>query len=164
LILPGVGDFDETMVLLNKMDIKSTLDERVIEEKVPILGVCVGMQILGERSEEGKLPGFGWIKGEVKALDKNKLKAKPYLPHMGWNSVDIKSQNTLMANIDYHNGFYFLHSYYFECSDPKDILCTANYGIDFAAAINHGNVYGTQFHPEKSHSNGVQIFKNFANL
>jgi glutamine amidotransferase len=146
------------------MGIKAALDHFVLERKVPLLGVCVGMQILGEESEEGKLPGFGWIKGRVRALDKSKLVNKPYLPHMGWNSISVRRESDLLCNVDNQEGFYFLHSYYFECANDEDVLCTTSYGDEFASAINNANVYGTQFHPEKSHSNGVQVFKNFANL
>ena len=164
LIMPGVGDFDETMTLLAKMNIKSTLDELVLEKKIPILGVCVGMQILGENSEEGNLGGFGWIKGTIKKLDETKLPQKPYLPHMGWNSISPVRTSSLFDNINHENGFYFLHSYYFKCKNDEDILATSFYGENFASAVNHENVYGFQFHPEKSHQNGVELFRNFANL
>lgn len=164
LILPGVGDFDETMKLLNQMNIKETLNDCVVNKNVPILGVCVGMQILGEGSEEGMLPGFGWIKGYVKRLDESQIMNKPYLPHMGWNSIEIKREHPLFNGIDVNEGFYFLHSYYFDCADHKDILSTSKFGNEFAAAINNKNVFGMQFHPEKSHSNGICLFRNFANL
>lgn len=164
LILPGVGDFDETMMLLGNLGIKDTLDELVIEKKIPILGVCVGMQILGNSSEEGVLKGFGWIKGSVRKLDISGLKSKPYLPHMGWNTINPVHCNPIFSNIEPENGFYFLHSYYFDCENKSDILATTSYGIEFPSAINHENVYGFQFHPEKSHQNGVELFKNFANL
>jgi imidazole glycerol-phosphate synthase subunit HisH len=164
LILPGVGDFDETMMLLNNLGIKGVLDELVIEKKIPILGVCVGMQILGNNSEEGDLEGFGWIKGNVRKLDETKLTNKPHLPHMGWNTVTIKNDSRLFDNVITDNGFYFLHSYYFDCENQEDVLATAHYGEEFASAINHENVYGFQFHPEKSHQNGVELFRNFANL
>jgi imidazole glycerol-phosphate synthase subunit HisH len=164
LILPGVGDFDETMMLLNDLGIKDVLNEMVLIKKVPILGVCVGMQILGNSSEEGSLDGFGWIKGKVRKLDESKLETKPHLPHMGWNTITLKRENSLFDNIIPDNGFYFLHSYYFDCDNATDVLATANYGEEFASAINHENVYGFQFHPEKSHQNGIELFKNFANL
>lgn len=164
LILPGVGDFDETMLLLAKMGMKGELDKYVLDKKIPILGVCVGMQILGESSEEGELCGFGWIKGKIKKLDVSRIKEKPFLPHMGWNSISIKKNHPILNNLDTEDGFYFLHSYYFDCENDEDVLCTTNYGYEFPTAINHNNVFGTQFHPEKSHSNGIHIFKNFANL
>jgi glutamine amidotransferase len=164
LILPGVGDFDETMMLLGNLGIKDTLDELVIEKKIPILGVCVGMQILGNSSEEGVLKGFGWIKGCVRKLNVTELKAKPHLPHMGWNTITPIRRSTVLSDIECEDGFYFLHSYYFDCEDKSDILATSSYGIEFPSAINHENVFGFQFHPEKSHQNGIKLFKNFANL
>lgn len=164
LILPGVGDFDETMTLLSQMNIIDPLNDYVVKRSIPILGVCVGMQILGESSEEGSLAGLGWIKGSVKKMNESAILEKPYLPHMGWNSVDIKREHQLFDGIDTSDGFYFLHSYHFDCMDNNDILCTSRYGIEFTAAINRNNVYGMQFHPEKSHANGIRLFKNFANL
>lgn len=164
LVLPGVGDFDETMKHLHNLGIKETLDERVLEKKVPILGVCVGMQILGNKSEEGKMEGFGWIKGQIKKIDTAKLTHKPHLPHMGWNTIKPVRETPLFNNFILEDGFYFLHSYYFSCENDNDILATTDYGDKFASAINHDNVYGFQFHPEKSHHNGIELFKNFANL
>lgn len=164
LILPGVGDFDETMKHLHNLGIKNTLDELVLEKKIPILGVCVGMQILGNRSEEGKTEGFGWIKGQIKKIDTTKLAHKPHLPHMGWNTIKPVRETSLFNNFVLEDGFYFLHSYYFSCESANDILATTEYGETFASAINHENVYGFQFHPEKSHHNGIELFKNFANL
>ena len=164
LILPGVGDFDETMELLNNLGIVNALNELVVEKKIPILGVCVGMQILGESSEEGKIKGFGWIKGNVRKIDESLLKTKPHLPHMGWNTVNPVKKDPVFDNVNKKNGFYFLHSYYFDCQNQEDILATSDYGKTFASAIRHENVYGFQFHPEKSHQNGVELFKNFANI
>ena len=164
LILPGVGDFDETMKLFKKLGIKDTLNELVLEKKIPILGVCVGMQILGKSSDEGNEEGFGWIDGVVKKIDETTLKTKPYLPHMGWNTIKPLKNSSLFENIDYKSGFYFLHSYYFLCKNDGDVLAKTNYGVDFASAVNHDNVFGFQFHPEKSHQNGIELFKNYANL
>lgn len=164
IILPGVGDFDETMILLNKLDIKLVLDELVLEKKIPILGVCVGMQILGNSSEEGQLEGFGWIKGRVKKIDTSMLKSKPHLPHMGWNTITPQRNSPLFNNMVFENGFYFLHSYHFACDNESAILAITKYGTEFVSAINHENVYGFQFHPEKSHHNGIELFKNFANI
>lgn len=164
LILPGVGDFDETMKLFRKLGIKDTLNELVLVKKVPILGVCVGMQVLGKSSDEGLEDGFGWIDGEVKKFDVSKFIHKPYLPHMGWNEVDPVKKSPLFDQVIPDNGFYFLHSYYFSCKNESDILAKTNYGIEFASAINHKNVFGFQFHPEKSHQNGIEIFRNYANL
>ena len=164
LFLPGVGAFDETMILLENSGFRNALDNEVLINKVPIIGICVGMQVLGGSSEEGKLPGLGYIKGHVKRLDENLIMNKPSLPHMGWNDISLISQSPLFEDIDTEIGFYFLHSFYFECDNHSDVLATTEYGKTFATAINHENVYGIQFHPEKSHNNGVSLLKNFANL
>ena len=164
LFLPGVGAFDETMILLENSGFKKALDFEVKINKVPIIGICVGMQVLGDSSEEGKLPCLGFIKGQVKRLDERLLINKPFLPHMGWNTIKIKKQSPLFEEVDTEIGFYFLHSFYFECYNQSDVLTTTDYGQSFASAINHENVYGIQFHPEKSHNNGVSLLKNFANL
>jgi len=164
IFLPGVGAFDETISKLDEIGFRSVLDKEVLENKVPILGICVGMQILAETSEEGALKGLGYIKGHVKKFDVTKLEAKPKLPHLGWNSIEIKRKTPLLENIDPYKGFYFLHTYFFECSDDNDALTTTNYGYSFSSAINHNNIFGFQFHPEKSHSNGVNLLHNFAKL
>lgn len=163
LILPGVGAFDATMQQLLSSGLKEKLDQLVLIEKKPVLGICVGMQILAESSEEGKLRGLGWIPGKVKKFDVSTFVHKPYLPHMGWNSV-IPIQNNVFNEIDNTIGFYFVHSYYFECSDKEHVLGISNYGGEFSSAVHKENVYGVQFHPEKSHSNGVRLLKNFAAL
>lgn len=164
LFLPGVGAFDETMILLENSGFRKALDIEVLINKVPIIGICVGMQVLGGSSEEGKLSGLGYIKGHVKRLDENLIINKPSLPHMGWNNISLKRQSPLFEDIDTEIGYYFLHSFYFECDNHSDVLATTEYGHSFASAINHENVYGIQFHPEKSHNNGVSLLKNFANL
>jgi imidazole glycerol-phosphate synthase subunit HisH len=164
LILPGVGAFDETMLMLKRHGLVDYLNEEVIVNKKPIVGVCVGMQILGDSSEEGIEKGFGWIKGKIKKIDTSLLKNKPHLPHLGWNSISTQKTNSILEHVDTDDGFYYLHSYYFECDNQNDILATSHYGKEFATLINHGNVFGAQFHPEKSHANGIQFFKNFANL
>lgn len=164
LFLPGVGAFDETISMLDKTGFREVLDFEVVHNKIPIIGICVGMQILAESSEEGKLPGLGYVKGKVRKMDASLLNQKPKLPHLGWNSIEIKRQSAMFKNIDSELGFYFLHSYYFECEHEEDILTTTTYGKSFASAINHDNVYGIQFHPEKSHHNGINLLHNFATL
>lgn len=164
LILPGVGAFDATMSQLMNSGLKAALDEEVLVKNKPVMGVCVGMQILAESSEEGNLPGLGWIKGEVKRLDITKLKEKPFLPHMGWNTVKPNIDHFLFQKLDHDLGFYFVHSYYFQPSQNLDILGTSYYGETFASAVYHENIFGMQFHPEKSHSNGIQLLSNFAKL
>jgi len=163
LFLPGVGAFDETMSVLNHSGFRDVLDQKALVEKVPVLGICVGMQILGERSEEGRLPGLGWIRGDVKKFTKNELLHKPKLPHMGWNSIAIAKVNPILNNLEDGDEFYFLHSFYFSC-EPESIITTTDYGHTFASIVNFENIYGIQFHPEKSHLKGLQIFKNFTEL
>ena len=164
LVLPGVGAFDETMKILNNSGLKTFLDELVLGKQVPVLGICVGMQLLAEGSEEGLLEGFGWIKGTVKKFDPSTLNHKPHLPHMGWNTVKEMQNHNIFSDVDHKQGFYFLHSYYFNCKSENDILGTTEYGVNFASAVTHNNVYGMQFHPEKSHQNGVNLFRNFSKI
>jgi len=164
IILPGVGAFDEAITLLNNSGLRATLDELVLGKKVPIMGICVGMQMLANSSEEGVLPGLGWIPGAVKKFDPAAIKTKPQLPHMGWNTVKPDANNPLFRSIADNAFFYFLHSYYFQCADSASTVAEAEYGIRFSAAVNKENVYGVQFHPEKSHRNGIQVLRNFANL
>lgn len=164
IILPGVGAFDETISMLDESGFRTVLDKQVLENKVPVLGICVGMQILAKKSEEGTLPGLGWINAEVKKIDKTILTQKPKIPHLGWNSVEVSKNNRLFDGVDIEEGFYFLHSYYFDCKEDTDILSTTFYGKTFASSVNNKNIYGVQFHPEKSHHNGVKLLQNFASL
>lgn len=164
IILPGVGAFDETISMLDQSGFREILDKEVLENKVPALGICVGMQILADNSEEGKLPGLGWIRGEVKKIDKNLLPQKPKIPHLGWNSIEVIKKNLLYENVNEEDGFYFLHSYYFECFNDGDVLSRTFYGKNFASSVNNNNIYGVQFHPEKSHHNGIRLLENFAKL
>ena len=162
-ILPGVGSFDHAMQSLEDSGMKEKLDELVLEQKVPVIGICVGMQMLAKSSDEGNLAGLGWIDGVVKKFDKTKIVNAP-LPHMGWNSLNLKSSTKLVDNLEDEPRFYFLHSYYFECNDKTNVVATANYGEEFECIVNHENIYGIQCHPEKSHHNGMQLLKNFGKL
>ena len=164
IILAGVGAFDETMKLLNKSGMRELLDKLVLEEKIPVLGVCVGMQIMATSSDEGELSGLNWFNAKVKKINESLIPHKPKIPHMGWNSAIPTNDNEIFAGLDIEKGFYFLHSYYFECNNESDILAKTLYGQEFASAVQKNNIYGFQFHPEKSHSNGINIFKNFAEL
>lgn len=140
------------------------VNRMVLEQKVPVLGVCVGMQIMGSDSDEGKSAGLGWIEGNVRRMSIKELQSKPYLPHMGWNSISPGHSHPILDGIDFEKGFYFLHSYCFICSDSENVLTTTRYGADFASSIHRDNIFGFQFHPEKSHHNGVRLFSNFASL
>jgi len=164
IILPGVGAFDETIYTLHKNGFIDVLNKKVSDDKIPILGICVGMQMLAESSEEGTLNGLGWIPGKVKKFDKNIIPGKPKTPHLGWNSVEISHYCSLLNNIDPAVGFYFVHSYYYDCADEANVICKTQYGKAFHSAINCENIFGVQFHPEKSHDNGIQLLRNFANL
>ena len=164
IFLPGVGAFDETISKLDSTGFRKVLDKEVLENNVPIMGICVGMQILADSSEEGTCKGLGYIKGKVKKIDDNTILHKPKLPHLGWNSIEIVKNNVLLQEIDPQFGFYFLHTYYFECEDLNNVLATTNYGATFASAVHRENIFGIQFHPEKSHHNGVKLLHNFAKL
>lgn len=164
LVLPGVGAFDEAMSLLDKSAMRGPMEEMVLRRKVPLLGICVGMQMLANGSEEGKLPGLGWIDGEVRKFDSAKLVHKPRLPHMGWNQIAAKGSHPLLSGLDDGSRFYFLHSYYFHCAKDSDSIAETDYGGPFSSAVHSGNIHGVQFHPEKSHLNGVRLLKNFGAL
>ena len=161
-ILPGVGAFDPTMQQLKDAGIMQVLNEQVLVQKKKVLGICVGMQILADSSEEGSLSGLGWIPGRVRKLNDALLARKPLLPHMGWNSIQPVQGASLLTGIDSEQGFYFLHSYFFDARDASDVSSTVNYGMAFASSVNRSNVFGMQFHPEKSHANGVTVLRNFA--
>ncbi|NQU32403.1 MAG: imidazole glycerol phosphate synthase subunit HisH [Bacteroidetes bacterium] len=164
IILPGVGSFDHAMTLLNNSGMRDELDRQVLVNKVPVIGICLGMQIMGKSSEEGKSPGLGWINGQVKLFDPETIPFVTRTPHMGWNLINPLKDSKILAGLPVHSRFYFLHSYYFACENDDTILTTTEYGITFASSINRENIYGIQCHPEKSHSNGVQLLENFANL
>jgi imidazole glycerol-phosphate synthase subunit HisH len=164
IILPGVGAFDYAISLLNQSGMRPILEKLVLQDKVPVLGICVGMQILASSSDEGLLPGLGWVTGKVRTFDVNKLSSRLPLPHMGWNDVQPKLEHPLFLGLERDARFYFLHSYYFDCNQLAHIAATTFYGINFSCAISANNVYGVQFHPEKSHHFGAQLLKNFAEL
>lgn len=164
IILPGVGAFDQAMGELERSGLRSALDECVLRQGRPILGICVGMQLLANRSEEGVLPGLGWIQGAVRRFDPVMFRQATSLPHMGWNTVMPTKAGGLFRDVDLDKGFYFLHSYYFSCDDLADELAHSDYGGRYASAVNRGNIFGAQFHPEKSHQSGIQLLKNFAEM
>lgn len=164
LILPGVGHFDHAMSELIKSGMRGKLDELVMIKKVPIIGICVGMQMMGNSSDEGEMEGLKWIDASIKKFDETKIQQVTRLPHMGWNDVHPIVSHPLFEGLEKDALFYFLHSYYFECNDISDILATSEYGVQFACAAHHENVFGIQFHPEKSHQYGERLLHNFAKL
>ena len=163
LILPGVGAFDHAMDLFTKSGMKEITEEMVLNKKIPILGVCVGMQMMAESSEEGILKGLSWIKGKVLKFKSEDLEKGSPMPHMGWNQLHSNSTDKLIEGL--HNEmFYFLHSYCLEPEDKNGILSTTTYGSSFCAVVKNENIYGMQCHPEKSHSSGIRFLQNFANI
>jgi glutamine amidotransferase len=164
IILPGVGHFDHAMSELIKSGMREKLDELIMVKKVPVIGICVGMQMMGKSSDEGVMEGLGWIDAKIKKFDETKIKQITRLPHMGWNDVQPVIEHPLFKGLEQDALFYFLHSYYFECQNEVDILATSEYGGQFACAAHHENVYGIQFHPEKSHHYGETLLHNFAKL
>lgn len=162
LLLPGVGHFDYCMQQLKKAPFFETLQQRVLEDKVPMLGVCVGCQMLMEHSEEGKEQGLGWLKGKVIKFDRTKMTDTLKVPHMGWSDVHPVRETALFNGIE-EPRFYFVHSYHVHCDEPMDVQATAHYGYTFTASVERGNILAVQFHPEKSHRFGMRLFENFVN-
>ena len=162
-ILPGVGAFDWAMQSLENSEMRPALEKLVLQDKRPVLGVCVGMQMLANRSDEGALMGLGWIPGNIQKFDEAHFDRLPHLPHMGWNDVVLTQNNPLLAGIEAPH-FYFLHSYYFLPVDAASTIGVTQYGGSFASVVSKDNIYGTQFHPEKSHHWGMSLLKNFAEL
>lgn len=161
IVLPGVGAFDYAIDKLNRSGMRDTLDQLVLEKKIPVLGICVGMQILAHSSEEGVLPGLKYIDAVVKKFPEN---TGFNLPHMGWNDVHPVTSDSIFSGLGVNPLFYFLHSYYFVCKNQGDILATADYVGEFTCAASHENIFGVQFHPEKSHHYGIQLLENFSKL
>jgi glutamine amidotransferase len=167
IILPGVGKWDAGVQSLRDSGVLGVLEERVLNYEVPFLGICLGMQLLLNSSEEGSLPGLGWIGGTVRAFDfchldtgENRLA----VPHMGWNSVTAMQDSTLTESLDEKSKFYFVHSYYADIEDSKNVLVQTQYGHSFTSGIRKENIYGLQFHPEKSHKHGMNIMKSFTSI
>lgn len=164
IILPGVGAFDWAMARLETSGMRPALDELVLLQKVPVLGICVGMQMMAHHSDEGQAHGLGWIDAGVKLFDHARFVGRTHLPHMGWNDVEPVHAGGLFEGLGESTRFYFLHSYYFAPNDPADVAATTVYGARFACAVRRGHVHGVQFHPEKSHQWGIRMLKNFAQL
>ncbi len=165
LVLPGVGHFDHAMQRLNDSGMRPTLEELVFDANVPVVGVCVGMQMLADGSDEGVLPGLGWIPGRVRAFASHPKTSQFPMPHMGWNDLKpSKGAKLFSCGFEDAPQFYFLHSFFFDAEDKSDVAATAHYGIDFDAVVSRGHIHGVQCHPEKSHHWGAQLLKNFAEL
>jgi glutamine amidotransferase len=164
LILPGVGSFDYAMLQLNASGMREKLDDLVLAKKVPVIGICVGMQMMGNRSDEGKLEGLKWIDSEILKFDESLIQQRTKLPHMGWNDMTPVKNHPLFIGLEKEAIFYFLHSFYFKCNNPTDSIAVSDYGLSFSSAINRDNIYGIQFHPEKSHQYGEKLLHNFAKL
>lgn len=160
LILPGVGAFDGGMQNINRLGLRPVLDKKVLEEKTPILGICLGMQLITRKSQEGAGPGLGWIEADTIRFTftpDQKLK----IPHMGWNYVSVTGDHPLFAGLEDEARFYFVHSFHAVCDRTEDALTMTSHGYDFASAIGRDNIMGTQFHPEKSHKFGLRLLQNF---
>lgn len=160
LILPGVGHFSKAMEKLNSMNYLEILNKKVLVDKKPVLGICLGMQLFANFSEEGSSNGLGWIDASISKFSINdKLRWK--VPHMGWNTISIKRNNLLLDKIKKDELFYFVHSYHMRCKNNKDVLATTKYSYDFTSIVQKKNIYGAQFHPEKSHEQGHKLIENF---
>jgi len=165
LVLPGVGHFDHAMQRLNDSGMRPKLEELVLGAQVPVVGICVGMQILAQGSDEGILPGLNWVPGRVRAFATQPQSADLPKPHMGWNDLQPCPGSKLFSKgFEFAPEFYFLHSYFFDAQDKQDVAATANYGLDFDAVISRGHIHGVQCHPEKSHHWGEQLLKNFVEI
>lgn len=160
IILPGVGSFAEGMKNLRKLNLIEVLNKEVIQKKKPFLGICLGIQLIAkDGTEDGFNQGLGWIDANVRKLD-----TKLRLPHIGWNDVKFQKDSSFLRNVPEGTSFYFVHSYSINCNDKNDILMISDYGKEFVAAIQKGNIIATQFHPEKSHKYGLQLLKNFLEI
>ncbi|MBU0675974.1 MAG: imidazole glycerol phosphate synthase subunit HisH [Proteobacteria bacterium] len=160
LILPGVGAFDQGVANLENLGLIPILNEKVLVQATPIIGICLGMQLMTESSEEGKNSGLGWVKGRTVRFDRQRTKQLK-IPHMGWDVIIPRKESDLMDGLSHDARFYFVHSYHVLCENTADVLTTTTYGYEFASSFQHGNIFGVQFHPEKSHKYGMKLLKNF---
>lgn len=163
LILPGIGSYDNGMSALRQLDLVEPLRDRVVRDQIPILGICLGMQLFGMSSEEGSLDGLGLIDGWCIRF-RSEIGSRYKVPHMGWNELHPCRGSPLLNGLRDYSRFYFVHSYHFVCRNSEDVLATANHGVEFTAMVQRGNVFGSQFHPEKSHRFGMKLLANFAGL
>lgn len=160
LLLPGVGAFDAAMQRLTNTDLRRVLDEKVLIDKIPVIGICLGMQLLTRGSEEGSLPGLNWIEANTVRFPRSELK----VPHMGWNNVVVSNSSRLTATFNHQHRFYFVHSYYVQVENENHSILKTTYGITFDSGIASDNIFGVQFHPEKSHGYGMHLLSNFAKI
>lgn len=163
IILPGVGSFDGGMENLNRSGLRPLLEELVLEKRVPTLGVCLGMQLLTRGSEEGTEPGLGWVSGRTVAFEKPANNPAIKIPHMGWNSIAVKRPDPILTGLTQAR-FYFVHAYHVKCDDPSNVLAHTEHGEQFVSVYRYGNIWGTQFHPEKSHRFGMKLLANFVEM
>ena len=163
LILPGVGHFKKGMVNLHSSGLKTLLDKMVLEDKKPILGICLGAQLMTKHSEEGDVDGLGWVDAVTVKFDENKINNHK-IPHMGWTDIMTVDENPLWKNLPDEPRFYFVHTYHFQFQEQDEISAMADYSYPFACAFHKRNIYGTQFHPEKSHKFGMKVLENFSKL
>ena len=164
LILPGVGAFDNGMTNLKESGLLSVLNEKVLAKKTPILGICLGMQLLTRRSAEGGLEGLGWIEADTVRFRFGKEESTLKVPHMGWNTVRFKPGSILSSGLENEARFYFVHSFHVVCDREENVAGKTFYGYEFSSAIQNGNIMGVQFHPEKSHKYGLRLLKNFVEM
>ncbi len=165
LILPGVGHFKQGMNNLRATGIQNILNQKVIAQKTPILGICLGFQLFSNHSEEGDAEGLGWINADTKKIIfDSEVPSRFRVPHMGWNTLQQDGCSELLSEISDDDIFYFVHSYHLVCKNNDDVIATTDYGIRFVSAIQKGNIFGTQFHPEKSHAAGLKILRRFSEL
>jgi imidazole glycerol-phosphate synthase subunit HisH len=164
LLLPGVGAFDNGMQKIQDSGLLPVLNKQALEVKKPVLGICLGMQLLTNGSEEGKLPGLGWVDAETRRFDFGENRDNLKIPHMGWNEIRISKSHALCKDLPEHSRFYFVHSFYVRCKNSDQELMSCHYGTDFTCSIQQDNIMGVQFHPEKSHKFGMALLKNFVNL
>ena len=163
IVLPGVGHFEKAMRNLQELGLYDLLNEAVLVRKVPILGICLGMQLMARKSEEGDAIGFGWFSGEVQRFRITDT-VKHKVPQTGWNTAHISKESPLLQNIADDSEFYFLHSYHYKTSDETEVLCRTDFEYEFVSAVSKENIFGVQFHPEKSHNTGIRLLKNFIEL
>lgn len=164
IILPGVGAFDTAMRNLDRLGLTAVLHRKVLEEGTPVLGICLGMQLLSKRSEEGTRSGLGWIDAETVRFQFPVEEGRLKVPHMGWNTISSLPDQILFSGIPSPCRFYFVHSYHVVCRESASICATTVYGIEFVSAVTRANIYGTQFHPEKSHKFGFMLLRNFVSV